>query len=50
MLSRRDFLKISGLTTIAAASGFGAGKLLGGSENISLKVQAFLPDISQHRN
>jgi hypothetical protein len=46
MLSRRDFLKISGLTTLAAASGFGAGKIFGSIENISLKVQAFLPDMS----
>jgi hypothetical protein len=46
MISRRDFLKISGLSTIAAASGFGAGKLFGSSGQKILRVQAFVPDAS----
>jgi hypothetical protein len=44
MLSRRDFLKISGLTTVAAATGFGAGKLLGNTSLNSFRVQAYIPD------
>jgi hypothetical protein len=46
MLSRRDFLKISGLTTAAAVSGYGAGKIFGSGETNSLRVQAFVPDVS----
>jgi hypothetical protein len=46
MLSRRDFLKISGLTTAAAAAGFGTGKLFGSTETNLLRVQAFIPDVS----
>jgi hypothetical protein len=46
MLSRRDFLKITGIASVAAASGFAAGKILGGDDQNLIRVQAYIPDES----
>jgi hypothetical protein len=45
MLSRRNFLKLSGLGAVAVGSGFGAGKLVQNSKTEIYRVQAFLPDV-----
>ena len=43
MISRRSFLKISGLTAAALGAGYGSGKLTGNGELRKFSVHGFLP-------
>ena len=43
MMTRKKFIKLSGIAAIATGSGFTAGKLLGSTENMHFSVCGFLP-------
>lgn len=43
MISRRNFLKIAGLSTVAIGSGFTTGKLVGNSKAVNYVVHGFIP-------
>jgi hypothetical protein len=43
MMTRKKFLKLSGIATIAAGSGYTAGKLISKAENMHYSVYCFLP-------
>jgi len=43
MISRRNFLKIAGLTSVALGGGYTAGKLIGNSKSINYGVHGFIP-------
>ncbi len=43
MMTRKKFLKLSSISTLAVSSGFAAGKLLGRPENQHYSVYCFLP-------
>lgn len=43
MISRRNFLKIAGLTTVALGAGYTTGKLTRDSKNINYTVHGFIP-------
>jgi hypothetical protein len=50
MLSRRNFLKLSGVAAAAIGSGYGIGRIISsGKKDEYLRVQAFLPDIESIR-
>jgi hypothetical protein len=43
MISRRNFLKIAGLTSVAFGAGYTTGKLTGNSKSINYTVHGFIP-------
>ena len=43
MISRRNFLKIAGLTSVALGAGYTTGKLTGNSKSINYSVYGFIP-------
>lgn len=43
MLSRRNFLKIAGLSSVAIAAGYTTGKLTGNSKSVNFVVHGFIP-------
>lgn len=43
MISRRNFLKIAGLTSVALGAGYTTGKLTGNSKTINYTVHGFIP-------
>ena len=43
MVSRRNFLKIAGLSTVAIGAGFTTGKLVGDSKSVYYAVHGFVP-------
>lgn len=43
MISRRNFLKIAGLSSIALSAGFTAGKLVGDKKSVYFAVHGFIP-------
>lgn len=43
MISRRNFLKIAGLTSVALSAGYTTGRLTGNSKNIYYTVHGFIP-------
>jgi len=43
MISRRNFLKIAGLSTVAIGAGFTTGKLLGNSKSVNYTLHGFIP-------
>lgn len=43
MISRRNFLKIAGLTSVALGAGYTTGKLTGNSKSINYSVHGFIP-------
>ena len=43
MISRRNFLKIAGLTSVALGAGYTTGKLTGNSKSINYCVHGFIP-------
>jgi hypothetical protein len=43
MISRRNFLKIAGLTSVALGAGYSTGKLTGNSKSVSYTVHGFIP-------
>ena len=43
MISRRNFLKIAGLTSVALGAGYTSGKLTGNSKSINYSVYGFIP-------
>ena len=43
MISRRNFLKIAGLTPVALCAGYTTGKLTGNSKSINYSVYGFIP-------
>lgn len=43
MISRRNFLKIAGLSTVAVGAGFTAGKLIGTKKSVYYAVHGFIP-------
>jgi hypothetical protein len=43
MISRRNFLKIVGLTTVAVGAGFTTGKLIGNKKSVYFAVHGFIP-------
>ena len=47
MISRRNFLKITGLSTVAIGAGFITGKLVGNSKSVYYAVHGFIPDDEQ---
>lgn len=47
MISRRNFLKIAGLTSVALGAGYTTGKLTGNSKSINYSVHGFIPSDEQ---
>lgn len=47
MISRRNFLKIAGLSTVALGAGFTTGKLTEKSKSVYYSVHGFIPDDAQ---
>ena len=47
MISRRNFLKIAGLTSVALGTGYTTGKLTGNSKSINYGVHGFIPSDEQ---
>jgi len=47
MISRRNFLKIAGLTSVALGTGYTTGKLTGNSKSINYCVHGFIPSDEQ---
>jgi hypothetical protein len=43
MISRRNFLKIAGLSTVAIGAGFTTGKLIGDKKSVYFAVHGFIP-------
>lgn len=43
MVSRRNFLKIAGLSTVAIGAGFTTGKLVGSSKSVNYTLHGFIP-------
>ncbi len=43
MISRRNFLKIAGLSTVAVGAGFTTGKLIGTKKSVYYAVHGFIP-------
>ncbi len=43
MISRRNFIKIAGLTSVALGAGYTTGKLTGKSKTVSYAVHGFIP-------
>ena len=43
MISRRNFLKIAGLSTVAVSAGFTTGKLIGNKKSVYYAVHGFIP-------
>jgi hypothetical protein len=43
MISRRNFFKIAGLTSVALGAGYTTGKLTGNSKSVSYTVHGFIP-------
>jgi len=43
MISRRNFLKIAGLSSVALGAGFTAGKLVGNKKSVYFAVHGFIP-------
>ncbi|MCU0344930.1 MAG: NusG domain II-containing protein [Ignavibacterium sp.] len=43
MISRRNFLKIAGLTSVALGAGYTTGKLVGNSKSVYCAVHGFIP-------
>ena len=43
MISRRNFLKIAGLTSVALGAGFSTGKLVGNSKSVYYALHGFIP-------
>jgi len=43
MISRRNFLKIAGLTSVALGAGYTTGKLTGNSNSVNYTVHGFIP-------
>ena len=43
MISRRNFLKIAGLSTVAIGAGFTTGKLIGNKKSVYFAVHGFIP-------
>ena len=43
MISRRNFLKIAGLTSVALGAGYTTGKLTGNSKTVNYTVHGFIP-------
>lgn len=43
MISRRNFLKITGLSSVALGAGFTAGKLVGNKKSVYFAVHGFIP-------
>jgi hypothetical protein len=43
MISRRNFLKIAGLSTVAVGAGFTTGKLIGNKKSVYFAVHGFIP-------
>jgi hypothetical protein len=43
MISRRNFLKIAGLTSVALGAGYTTGKLTGNSKTVNYAVHGFIP-------
>lgn len=43
MISRRNFLKIAGLSSVALAAGFTTGKLTGNSKSVHFVLHGFIP-------
>lgn len=43
MISRRNFLKIAGLSTVAVGAGFTTGKLIGTKQSVYYAVHGFIP-------
>lgn len=43
MISRRNFLKIAGLSSVAIAAGFTTGKLTGNSKSVHFVLHGFIP-------
>ena len=43
MISRRNFLKIAGLTSVALGTGYTTGKLTGNSKSVNYTVHGFIP-------
>lgn len=43
MISRRNFLKIAGLSTVAVGAGFTTGKLIGNKKSVYYAVHGFIP-------
>jgi len=43
MISRRNFLKIAGLSTVAVGAGFTTGKLIGNKKSAYFAVHGFIP-------
>ena len=43
MISRRNFLKIAGLSTVAVGAGFTTGKLIGDKKSVYYAVHGFIP-------
>ncbi|WP_337866468.1 NusG domain II-containing protein [Ignavibacterium sp.] len=43
MISRRNFLKIAGLSSVAIAAGFTTGKLTGNSKSVNFVLHGFIP-------
>ena len=43
MISRRNFLKIAGLSTVAVGAGFTTGKLIGKKKSVYYAVHGFIP-------
>lgn len=50
MISRRDFLKLAGLSTIAYTAGIQFGKIVTKSEPVGFHLTAFLPDDETYLN
>ena len=47
MISRRNFLKIAGLSTVAVGAGFTTGKLIGDKKSVYYAVHGFIPSDEQ---
>ena len=43
MISRRNFFKIAGLTSVALGAGYTTGKLTGNSKTVNYAVHGFIP-------
>ena len=43
MISRRNFLKIAGLSTVAIGAGYTTGKLTGNSKSVYYALHGFIP-------
>ena len=44
MISRRNFLKVAGLSTLAVGAGYTTGKLTGNSRSVHYSIHGFIPE------